>query len=126
VTHKVLIVDDSKLARMAVAKVLSTLHPEWPRVEAANAAEALQRIEQDAPDIMLLDYNMPGQDGVALAAEVREQHPGITIAVISANHQVEVINRTRAAGAAFLPKPLTATALGEFLDATIQKRTGAA
>ena len=38
-TYTVLIVDDSKLARMSVAKVLSTLHPDWKRIEAANAAE---------------------------------------------------------------------------------------
>jgi CheY-like chemotaxis protein len=124
--YTLLIVDDSKLARMAVVKVLSTLHREWPWVEAANAVEALQRIEQDAPDIMLLDFNMPGKDGLAFAAEVREQHAGISVAVISANHQVEVIDRTRAAGATFLPKPLTATALAQFLDAAVQKRTGAA
>ena len=36
---KILIVDDSKLARMAVAKMLGNLHPDWTRVEAANADE---------------------------------------------------------------------------------------
>ena len=36
-SRKVLIVDDSKLARMAVAKILSGLHPDWRIEEAANA-----------------------------------------------------------------------------------------
>ena len=40
-SYKVLVVDDSKLARMAVAKALSVLQPGWTRVEAANADEAL-------------------------------------------------------------------------------------
>ena len=41
----------------------------------------------------------------------------VSVAVISANHQVEVINRARAAGAVFLPKPLTQKMLGDFLNA---------
>jgi DNA-binding NarL/FixJ family response regulator len=120
VTHKVLIVDDSKLARMAVIKVLKTLHPEWPRQEAANATEALELISLAPPDFVLLDFNMPGKDGLALAAEVRELHPRISVAVISANRQVEVIERAQAAGAVFLAKPLTEQALKDFLNAAVK------
>lgn len=121
-THKVLVVDDSKLARMAVAKALSALHPDWVRLEAANASEALTRVKEDAPDFVLLDFNMPGQDGVALAADLRKLNPGIHVAVISANQQTEVIARAQAAGAAFLAKPLTEKALGEFLSTAVVRR----
>ena len=124
-THKVLIVDDSKLARMAVAKALNALHPDWMRVEASNAGEALEHINQGAVDIILLDFNMPGKDGLTLAAELRQTHPGISVAVISANHQVEVVKRAQAAGAAFLPKPLTVKALGDFLDGAAKPSQGA-
>jgi CheY-like chemotaxis protein len=64
---KVLIVDDSKLARMAVVKALIALHPDWPRLEAGSADEALERINQESPDIVLLDFNMPGRDGLVFA-----------------------------------------------------------
>jgi YesN/AraC family two-component response regulator len=120
--YKVLIVDDSKLARMAVIKALNALHPDWTRMEASNAHEALERIKQTAPDFALLDFNMPGKDGLALAAELRELDPRIGVAVISANHQVEVVNRARAAGAAFLAKPLTEKALGDFFNAALSQR----
>lgn len=123
-SRKVLIVDDSKLARMAVIKALNALHPDWARVEASSADEALALIGEAAPDIALLDFNMPGKDGLVLAAEVRQLNPDIRVAVISANHQIEVINRARAAGAAFLPKPLTAKALGDFLDGTVAPYQG--
>jgi CheY-like chemotaxis protein len=126
VTPKVLIVDDSKLARMAVVKALIALHPDWTRVEAANAAEALECIKQGPLDIVLLDFNMPGKDGLLLAAELRQSNPNMSIAVISANRQVEVVNRAKAAGATFLPKPLTAQALGEFLDLAVKRSAGAA
>jgi DNA-binding NarL/FixJ family response regulator len=122
VTHKVLIVDDSKLARMAVAKTLAALHPEWVRVEAANADEALARIKEDAPDFALLDFNMPGKDGLVLAAELRQSSPGISVAVLSANRQLEVIARAHEAGAAFLGKPLTEKALSDFLDTALAQR----
>lgn len=116
-TQTVLIVDDSKLARMAVAKALNALRPSWKRVEASNAEEALAQVQQVSPEVVLLDYNMPGKDGLALAAELRQQHPTIKVAVISANRQVEVVKRAEAAGATFLPKPLTQEALEEFLNA---------
>lgn len=115
-TQRILIVDDSKLARMAVIKALMSLRPDWTRLEASNADEALALVKQQAPDVAVLDFNMPGKDGLALASEIRELAPQIRLAVISANHQVEVVNRAREAGAAFLAKPLTEKSLGEFLD----------
>jgi DNA-binding NarL/FixJ family response regulator len=122
VDFTVLIVDDSKLARMAVVKVLNTLQPTWRRMEAANAAEALERARELSPEVVLVDFNMPGKDGVTLAAELRALNPQMGIAVISANRQVEVVKRTQAAGAAFLSKPLTETALAEFLASVLARR----
>ena len=121
-THKVLIVDDSKLARMGVVKILKTLHPDWESAEAANADEALARAKESLPDFVLLDYNMPGKDGLALVEAVRQLNPDISVAVISANRQVEVIDRARAAGATFLAKPLTTEALQDFLAAAVKQR----
>lgn len=119
----VLIVDDSKLARMSVARVLGILYPEWKRIEAANAAEALEQTKQLFPEVALVDFNMPGKDGVTLAVELRALHPKISVAVISANRQLEVIRRTEAAGATFLPKPLTESALADFLTSIPKHRT---
>ena len=124
-TYKVLIVDDSKLARMAVAKALNALHPDWRRLEAGNADEARKQIDQELPDVVLLDFNMPGKDGLAFAAELRQRDAHLSVAVISANRQVEVIDRAHATGAAFLPKPITEEALGDFLDKFVKKRQAA-
>jgi DNA-binding NarL/FixJ family response regulator len=114
--YKILIVDDSKLARMAVIKALNTHYPDWTRVEAANADDALDSMKQAASDVALLDFNMPGRDGLDLAAELRKLNPKMPVGVISANHQQEIVNRARALGASFLPKPLTDQALTKFLD----------
>jgi DNA-binding NarL/FixJ family response regulator len=117
-TYKLLIVDDSKLARMSAAKLLKTLYPDWDREEAANADDALALARRSAFDIALLDFNMPGRDGLQLAAELKAIQPAMRLAVISANHQDEIVARAKAVGAAFLPKPLTEQALGEFLRGT--------
>jgi CheY-like chemotaxis protein len=114
-TFRILVVDDSKLARMSVAKALNTLYPECIRLEATNADEALSLVRQSPLDVALLDFNMPGRDGLVLAAELRALKPGIALAVISANHQEEVLKRAREVGATFLLKPLTIEALGGFL-----------
>jgi DNA-binding NarL/FixJ family response regulator len=118
--YKVLIVDDSKLARMAVNKVWRALSPEWPRLEAASVEEALRLIAESDPDIALLDFNMPGRDGLDLAAELRRSRPRMPVAVISANRQQEILDRTRAAGAAFLGKPLTEHELAGFLSTAVE------
>ena len=115
-SYKILIVDDSKLARMAVTKALNSLYPDWIRFEAANAEDALVVMEKSIPDIVLVDFNMPGRDGLDVAAELRRVNPQMPVGVISANHQQEIINRANALGASFLPKPLTEQALGKFLD----------
>ena len=114
-SYRVLVVDDSKLARMAVAKALTAAHPDWKRVEAANADEALSFAKSDSFDLAILDYNMPGRDGLTLAAELIALKPALPLALISANHQVEVVTKAREVGATFLQKPLTEKALVDFL-----------
>ena len=116
---RVLVVDDSKLARMAIAKALNALRPEWVRVEAANADDALALARQEPVQMALLDFNMPGRDGLTLASELRAIDPGMPVAVISANHQEEVVQRARAIGTTFLPKPLTEQAMSAFLEGTV-------
>src|ERR1700744_2416396 len=103
-SYKVLIVDDSKLARMAIVKALRALHPDWTHVEAANADDAAAVAKQTAIDVTLLDYNMPGRDGLVFATELREIRPTMPVAIISANHQKEIVSSAHAVGAAFLPK----------------------
>ena len=118
--YKLLIVDDSKLARMAVIKALSSCYPGWQRVEAANAADALKAVQNEKPDIAIVDFNMPQRDGLDLAGDLRALTPDMPIGIISANHQQEVVDRARALGASFLPKPLTEKSLREFLTVAVQ------
>ena len=124
-TYNLLIVDDSKLARMAVAKALKPRASEWKQVDAANADEALAALRAGKIDIAMLDFNMPGRDGLSLAAEMRLANPDMPVAIVSANYQQEIVQRTKDIGAVFLPKPLTEDALNQFLDTASEQIKGA-
>jgi CheY-like chemotaxis protein len=124
--YKVLVVDDSKLARMSIARLLGTLRPDWTRIEATNAAEALARQREEAIDLALVDFNMPGPDGLSVAADLHALNPAMPMAIVSANNQDEIVARARALGAAFLSKPLTQQVLAEFLAEIEARQTSSA
>jgi CheY-like chemotaxis protein len=114
-TRTVLIVDDSKLARMVACKALAKVRPDWACVEAGDATQAMAALQAQAVDISLIDLNMPGEGGLALAADLRRRQPNMPIAVVTANIQDEMVARVRELDATFVPKPLTEEALSAFL-----------
>jgi CheY-like chemotaxis protein len=114
--YRALIVDDSKLARMVLTSAFRRVRPDWELVEAQNADDALAALSGGAIDIALIDFNMPGTDGLSLVARIRETHATMPVAVVSANVQNEVMARARELNAAFVAKPLTDEALGAFLS----------
>ncbi|PIB92320.1 response regulator transcription factor [Caulobacter sp. FWC2] len=122
----VLIVDDSKLARIVLGKAIAALQPDWVRFEASNADEAVAAFDAQAIDVAILDYNMPGRDGLALAEELRARFPTMPIAVATANVQDEIIARARAANATFIAKPVTEDGMRGFLSgAALRLKTAA-
>jgi DNA-binding NarL/FixJ family response regulator len=117
----VLIVDDSKLARIVAGRAITALQPDWERIEASNAEEAIVRMADHKIDLAVLDYHIPGKNGLDLAADLRAMRPTMPIAIITANTQDEVINRARAVNATFVPKPLTADVLQTFISDAAQQ-----
>lgn len=112
----VLIVDDSKLARIVVTKALAQLQPDWTKVEAGSAAQAHEIVGAENIDVALIDFNMNVKNGLELAAELRALYPDMPIAIITANIQDEVIARAREIGASFVPKPVTVEGLEGFVS----------
>lgn len=112
----VLIVDDSKLARIVVGKAIAALQPDWRRLEAGNADEALSLFENEKIDLVVLDFNMPGRDGLELAEELRGRFANMPIAVATANVQDEIIARARQANATFIAKPVTEDGMRGFIS----------
>ncbi len=122
----VLIVDDSKLARIVVGKAIGALQPEWRRLEASGADEAIALFDAEQIDLVVLDFNMPGRDGLELAEELRARFPDMPIAVATANVQDEIIARARAANAAFIAKPVTEEGVRGFISGAALRLRSAA
>ena len=111
----VLIVDDSKLARIVISNKVAALQPDWIKLEASDAAQALAMVSEQQIDLVLVDYNMPGKNGLELAADLRALRPAMPIALITANVQEEIIAHARAVNAAFVAKPVTEEGLSGFI-----------
>jgi CheY-like chemotaxis protein len=115
-SYRVLVVDDSKLARMSLTAALGRLRPDWRYVEAAGSDQALKTLASEPLDIALIDFNMPGTNGLKLATAMRQMRPDMPIAIVSANIQTEIVTRAKALQVAFVTKPITDDALEAFLS----------
>nr|WP_315053771.1 response regulator [uncultured Brevundimonas sp.] len=120
-TPTVLIVDDSKLARIVVSKAIAALQPDWNKQEAANADEALAMIAAGGIDVTIVDFNMPGRNGLELAGEIRGVDAEMPIALATANVQDEIIAQARRLNATFIPKPINEGGLKGFLSGAALK-----
>ena len=115
-TQKVLIVDDSKLARMAVIKALNSLRPDWTRSKHRMRTKRSRSSSRRRRILLSSTSTCRARTVWRWPRRYEQLAPQISLAVISANHQVEVIDRARATGASFLPKPLTEKSLSDFLN----------
>jgi two-component system chemotaxis response regulator CheY len=75
---QVLIADDSQPLRSALCKVIEE-HPGWVCAEALNGRDALRKIQQRAPDILILDLCMPVMDGLQAARAINKLLPDLPI-----------------------------------------------
>ena len=111
----ILIVDDSRLARDMVRSAIKSLHPEWTVVVASGGAEALDLVGSQPPHAAILDYNMPGMDGLVLAGQLRERFPALPMGFLTANVQEALKKKAEALGCGFIPKPITTDKIRAFL-----------
>ena len=86
---RVLIVDDSAVARQLLAHLL-TLDPQIQVAGvAANGAEALRFIEHDKPDVVTMDINMPVMDGITALQIIMMESPRPVVMLSNAPHHGE-------------------------------------
>lgn len=82
-TKTVMVVDDEAIHRGLVADILSPVG--FSVIEARHARECLELLDAYTPDLMILDVNMPGQDGLQLAKKIRDKGYRMPILMLSAD-----------------------------------------
>jgi two-component system response regulator DevR len=108
---RVMLVDDHALVRSAVRQALSA--PDLEVVaEAASAEEALIQAPQLQPDILLLDINLPGTDGLQLLRELAPRLPQTKIVMLTvSSDRRDLVEAVRNGAAGYLTKDLNPDAL---------------
>lgn len=102
-----LIVDDSRVARMMLRAMIGALRPQWRIVEAENAEAAIALTANETPDYATLDYNMPGMNGMELAERLQASFPHLKSVLLTANIQEPIRQRAAGLGIHFVAKPIT-------------------
>lgn len=95
---RILIVDDSPLVRTKLRELLQQ-HPGWDVCgEAANGQDAIDQVRNDNPDIVVLDFLMPGMNGLRAAREIQLVAPQLPILMFTMHLSKELVNEARQAG----------------------------
>jgi len=109
---KTLIVDDIAETCSNVSKLLSFDKGIVVIGEAHNGQEALNFIEKEKPDVILMDINMPVMDGIEATEKISVKYPGISIIMMTVQGEINYIKKAMVAGARdYLVKPFTADQL---------------
>ena len=96
---RIFIVDDHPVMRRGLGHVIDSLPDMQLAGEAAQAEEALEKIEQAAPDLVLVDISPGGRSGMELIKELRSRHDSIKILVLSMHDESLYAERSIRAGA---------------------------
>jgi DNA-binding NarL/FixJ family response regulator len=109
---RLLLADDHEMVRDALASYLSN-EGGAEVVTAADLPSARRFLADDGPfDIVLLDYDMPGMDGLTGLKQVLDENAGLRVALLSGNAHRTVVRQAISMGAAgFLPKTLAVASL---------------
>ena len=123
---KIMLVDDSRTIRNIQKNVLKQIgHTDV--MEADDGVRALALFQEQPPDLMLVDWNMPNMDGITLIRKIREQNT--TVPIIMCTTEAEksrVLEAIKAGVNNYIVKPFTVESLGEKISQTMAKRAGAA
>ena len=104
---KVLVVDDSKLARRSLINSVKSVEPSVEFFEAENGAIAVELFKEIKPRVVFLDLTMPVMDGYQALIEIMKIDSDAQVIVVSADIQEEAKKRVLESGAkSMCPKPI--------------------
>lgn len=109
---RLVIVEDHAIFRAGLRRALEIEEDIEVVSEAVDGAEAIDLAETLIPDVMLMDINLPGINGLQATRIIKAQHPEINIVVLTAYHDDEqLLHALRAGASAYHPKEVSADEL---------------
>jgi len=103
----VLVVDDSKVSRMMMTRVITEKDADWQVIEAENGQKAIEMGLEFAPNLIIMDINMPVMDGFQAVENLRPKLPDTTFIMLTANVQASSKQRAEELDVHFMAKPIT-------------------
>ncbi|MFQ7034891.1 MAG: response regulator transcription factor [Candidatus Borkfalkia sp.] len=109
---KVMIVDDQVILSEGIKTVLATDEELDVIAVASDGVEALEKMEKEVPDVVLLDIRMPNMNGVVTTGEIKKRYPGVKVIILTTFDDSDYILSAIAGGASgYLLKDISADSL---------------
>jgi two-component system response regulator (stage 0 sporulation protein F) len=114
----ILVVDDEPQVRATIGRALVELG--YRVAEAASGPEALRLIRDESPDLVVLDFLMPGMDGAETAREIAALDPELPIVFSTGHGALRALRDAAGDEASILEKPFTLAQLDELIRSTLK------
>jgi DNA-binding response OmpR family regulator len=119
VQHDILVIEDEVAVNNNIRKILAKKG--YQVDQAVTKEEALQKIDQKAYRLVLLDLKIPGVRGLELLRVIREKRPESMVVIITGYASIETAKETARLGAvAYLPKPFTPNEVRDVTEKAVQ------
>jgi DNA-binding NarL/FixJ family response regulator len=118
VKQRILLVDDHEVVRLGLKSLLER-HPQFEIVgEAASAREALEQVENNHPDVVVMDIRLPGTSGIEACEEITSRFPETRVLMLTSYAEDEMLfSAIRAGASGYILKQIGGEGLVRALEA---------
>ncbi len=86
---RTMLVEDSPSFRQVVKDNLQDQFPSMEIIEAADGAEAFQKIDGRPPNLIFMDISLPGENGLELTRKIKADYPNVTVIILTSHDSPE-------------------------------------
>lgn len=118
--NNILIVEDHELTRFGLKTAFESCEFIDTILEAESGESALELLEQNSVDLIIMDLGLPGMNGVETTKIVKKQNPEIKVVVLTSHNEVqEVLNSLKAGANAYCSKEINPKRLTEVVHSVL-------
>ena len=123
--ERILIVDDEKNIVRSLTGILSDEGYEISTT--SDGVEALEIIQKDPPDLVLLDIWLPGMDGIEVLKTLKTYNSGVEVLIMSGHGTIDTaVKATKLGAQDFIEKPFSLDRITESIKTVLQERNSSA